>query len=158
MVLKKYQVPGTVPSGKPPNMNRTEPYRAVLCNGKAPIVRLALCTYCAWSMGSGSCHFCLVYFWLTDCILILVLHFMYLIVSKSWGVFVPVPCTLVSFFKHMDYCSVCLPCTLVELCLFLAYGLYCHVGCETLLLSYLCVRCALMSNVLNMSHCFLIIV
>ncbi len=33
MVLKKYQVPGTVPSGKPP---KSEPYRAVPCSGKAP--------------------------------------------------------------------------------------------------------------------------
>ncbi len=34
MVLKKYQVPGTVPSGKPP---KSEPYRAVPCSGKAPL-------------------------------------------------------------------------------------------------------------------------
>ncbi len=35
MVLKKYQVTGTVPSGKPP---KSEPYRAVPCSGKAPLV------------------------------------------------------------------------------------------------------------------------
>ncbi len=34
---KKYQVPGTVPSGKPPKVNRTEPYHAVPCSGKAPL-------------------------------------------------------------------------------------------------------------------------
>ncbi len=37
MVLKKYQVPGTVPSGNPPKVNRTVPYRAVPCSGKAPL-------------------------------------------------------------------------------------------------------------------------
>ncbi len=37
VVLKKYQVPGTVPSGKPP---KSEPYRAVPCSGKAPLVSL----------------------------------------------------------------------------------------------------------------------
>ncbi len=35
VVLKKYQVPGTVPSGKPP---KSEPYRTVPCSGKAPLV------------------------------------------------------------------------------------------------------------------------
>ncbi len=38
VVLKKYQVPGTVPSGKPP---KSEPYRAVPCSGKAPSVERA---------------------------------------------------------------------------------------------------------------------
>ncbi len=37
MVLKK--VPGTVPSGKPP---KSEPYRAVPCSGKAPLVYMLL--------------------------------------------------------------------------------------------------------------------
>ncbi len=36
VVLKKYQVPGTVPSGKPP---KSEPYRTVPCSGKAPYDR-----------------------------------------------------------------------------------------------------------------------
>ncbi len=39
MVLKKYQVPGTVPSGKPP---KSEPYRAVPCSGKAPLETAAM--------------------------------------------------------------------------------------------------------------------
>ncbi len=36
VVLKKYQVPGTVPVENPPKVNCTEPYRAIPCSGKAP--------------------------------------------------------------------------------------------------------------------------
>ncbi len=58
VVLKKYQVPGTVPSGKSP---KSEPYRAVPCSGKAPLVHPWL--YSLWCVqaqffGSDTVGFC----------------------------------------------------------------------------------------------------
>ncbi len=38
VVLKKYQVQAQYPVENPPKVNRTEPYRAVPCSGKAPLV------------------------------------------------------------------------------------------------------------------------
>ncbi len=48
VVQKKYQVPGTVPSGKPP---KSEPYRAVPCSGKAPFMHCKS----LWIKASGKC-------------------------------------------------------------------------------------------------------